>query len=403
MTVRLPGVIRGVLIVVMVAIAAPASAQEVIGYEAEGDAPTTATEPRVAALDDAFSRATGAAVNDLVTGDVRTAHKGEIDREIVGHARLWIVAFTVSKDETNDERRQLSVSVRIDRDKIRARLGELNIATRGAVGSPTGANAPRIPTVTILLRVANRTAVHADYGETAENDVPGLISLANAFRAAGIAVRRAPATGPAARAQGELPLDDSEADALAGAAKAEQAAIVGVTVGPALPVRGVAAPAVLVTAHVKRYDTKDHRTLGQGTGVSAARGDDPGLVTYAIERAVLAASADVLPPAPMRLAQAGAFQGEDKPVAEPGIVLLRLPAKTPFHWVQDELKYLAGAKAIRAASLRRLSPNGWVIGVQTTESIERIAQIAKKSPATDTATAVKIIGDVIELTLTGAP
>jgi len=53
--------------------------------------------------------------------------------------------------------------------------------------------------------------------------------------------------------------------------------------------------------------------------------------------------------------------------------------------------------------LRRLSPGGWVIGVTTTESIERIAQIAKKPPATDTFVKVKVSGDVVELTLSGAP
>ena len=41
------------------------------------------------------------------------------------------------------------------------------------------------------------------------------------------------------------------------------------------------------------------------------------------------------------------------------------PAKTPYAMVLAEQKYLAGAKGVRAATLRRLSPNGWVIGVAT--------------------------------------
>ncbi|MDB4952793.1 MAG: hypothetical protein JWO36_362 [Myxococcales bacterium] len=394
--------IRGVLILAMLMFAGPALAQEAVAYEAEGDAPSHASDPRVAALDDAFSKAAASAVGDLVTGDVRTAHKGEIDREIVGHARLWVVKFTVTKDETNDDRRQLTVSVRVDRDKMRTRLGELGIATREIAGSDATGAAP-LQTVTILLRVASPEGVHADYGQTADKDVPGLGSLTNVFRTAGMAVRRAPAAGPAARAQGELPLDDDEAEALAVEAKAELVAIAGVTVAAPVAVRGLAAPAVLVTAHVKLYAKKDKRTLGSGVAISAARSDDPGLVTYAIERAVLAASADMLPPVPKKLSQAGAFHGDDAPITEPGVVLVRLPAKTSFHMVQDELKYLAGAKGIRAASLRRLSPNGWVIGLQTSESIERVAQIAKKPPATDTSAAVKVVGDVVELALSGSP
>jgi hypothetical protein len=41
--------------------------------------------------------------------------------------------------------------------------------------------------------------------------------------------------------------------------------------------------------------------------------------------------------------------------------------------------------------------------VTTTESIERIAQIAKKAPASDTSAKVKIVGNIVEVTLSGSP
>jgi hypothetical protein len=44
-----------------------------------------------------------------------------------------------------------------------------------------------------------------------------------------------------------------------------------------------------------------------------------------------------------------------------------------------------------------------VIGVTTDASLEKVAAIAKKPPATDTNAAVKIVGDVVEVTLSGAP
>ena len=47
---------------------------------------------------------------------------------------------------------------------------------------------------------------------------------------------------------------------------------------------------------------------------------------------------------------------------------------------------------------RRDVATGLAIGL-----IERIAQIVKKPPATDTSVAVKIAGDVIELDMSGAP
>lgn len=71
--------------------------------------------------------------------------------------------------------------------------------------------------------------------------------------------------------------------------------------------------------------------------------------------------------------------------------------------VQTELKHLIGARGISRATLRRVSPSGWVIGVATTDSIDRIASIVKKPPAADITVSAKIVGEVVEATLSGAP
>jgi hypothetical protein len=381
----------------MLAIARPALAEDVVAYEAEGDAPATAADPRLAALDDAFARAVASAVADLVPADARTANKGALDREIVGHARLWVAKFTVTKDETNDDRRQLMVSVRIDREKLRARLAELKVPAQQATVEPAGP--PQRPVV-VLLRVATPRGVRADFGDAADYEVPGLAVLTAALRDRQLAVKH-PSGGPQPRATGDLPIDDYDADALADATKAELVAIVGVAVGPSTPVRGQAQPASLVTAHVKLFERRGHKLVGQGAAIAAARGDDDGAIAYAVDRALGAALADVLPPMPKKLAQAAGFHGDDRPIAEPGVVLVRLPTKTPWRLVLEEQKYLAGAKTVSAAALRRLSPNGWVIGVTTRESLEKVAQIARKAPTADSTAAVKIVGDIVEVSLTG--
>jgi hypothetical protein len=71
--------------------------------------------------------------------------------------------------------------------------------------------------------------------------------------------------------------------------------------------------------------------------------------------------------------------------------------------VQAELKHLLGARGVSRATLRHVSPSGWVIGVATTESIDRIASIVKKPPTADTTMSVRIVGELIEATITGAP
>jgi hypothetical protein len=67
--------------------------------------------------------------------------------------------------------------------------------------------------------------------------------------------------------------------------------------------------------------------------------------------------------------------------------------------VQAELRHLLGARGVSRATLRRVSPSGWVIGVATGESVDRIASIVKKPPAADTTVSVKIVGAVVEAAL----
>jgi hypothetical protein len=375
-----------------------AHAEDVVAYQAEGDAPAAGADARVMALDEAFARAVSSAVSDLVAGDVRTQRKGELDREIVARARLWVAKFAVTKDETVDGRRELTVSVKIDRDKIRARLAELKIAVKDAGGTAAEPTAPTARTATILLRINVPKGVRATYGANADNNLPGMSALTTLLRNAGFSVRRAPAAG-AVRADGELPLSDDEADALANEARADVMTIAGVSVGAAVLVRGQPGTAALVTAHVRIVDRKDKKVIGHGAASAAIRGEDLG---YAVDRALSGAAVDVLPPAPTKLGPAGAYNGEDVPLGEAGVVLVRLPARTPYSMVLAEQKYLAGAKGIRAATLRRLSPSGWVIGVATNESIEQIARIAKTPPASDSSAQVKIVGQMVEVTLSGA-
>jgi hypothetical protein len=395
-----------IAIAVLVGTSAVARAEDIAAYQADGDADAGAADARVEALDEAFGKAAAQALNDLVDPDVRKQSKSVLDRELLGHARLWVTKFTVTKEGVADDRKQLSVSVRVDRDKMRARLTELNITLKGAgsgSGDATAPNTPAAQTVTVLLRVAAPDGVHATYGLRGEKDVAGLGALSGALRRANLVLKRPPGSGPAAKADGELPLDDDDAEALAAEAKADLVAIAGVTIGAPVTLRGIDASGVLISAHVRLVDRKTHKAIGQGAVVTASRGTDPGVVGYAIDRALLAATADVLPQPAQKLAQAPEFSGDDQPIGQPGIVLVRLARSTPWPMVQSEIKHLLGARGVSRATLRHVSPSGWVIGVATTESIDRIASIVKKPPATDTAVAVKIIGEIVEATLSGAP
>lgn len=365
-----------------------AHAEDVVVFDVEGEADTAGGDPRVAALDEAFASAASQALAELVPADVRTARKADLDKEIVGRARLWVAKFTVTKDATVGERRQLAVTVRVDRDKMLARLAELDVATRLA---------------TLLLRIDDPAGPRATYGSGGEKDVPGVAALTGALRGAGMLPKRAPASGPAAKVSGALPLDDDEALAIAESVKADVAAVAGVTIGAPVAVRGLAVDASLVTATVRMIERRSKKVLGQGSALFATPGTEPTVITKTVERALVAATSDVLPPQREVLSGGGPFTGTDIPVAEPGVVLVRLSSKTPWGLVAAELKYLQGAKGVKSAVLRRLSPGGWVIGVATGESVERVSQIVKKPPTAESSAKVKLAGDIIDLTLGVTP
>jgi hypothetical protein len=366
-----------------------ALADDVVAYDVDGDADSSLADARTAALDDAFANATNSALNELVDEDARTAHRSDLDKEIVGRARLWIAKFTVTKEGSTGDRKQLSVAVRVDRDKMLARLEELGVPTK---------------LVVVALRVQAGESTRATFGQGGEKDVPGLAALASTLRAGGWAIKRGPMTGAAAKADGALPLGDDEAVAFGAEAHADVVAIASANVSAPVPVRGLPADAVAVSATVRLLDRKKHEALGQGTATVGARLEPGGdvkdtAVNKAIERALAAATADVVPQGPQTITSGGTFTGSDTPIGEPGTVLVRLAPKTPWGFVSAELKYLQGAKGIKSAVLRRLSPGGWVIGVATAESIDKIASIAKKPPTADATVKVKVANDVIDVTL----
>ena len=377
---------RSVLIAVALAVMTPgvAHAEDVVPYETEGEADTSGGDPRVAALDAAFASAVEMALGELVSADVRAARKADLDKEIVGRARLWVAKFTVNKDTTVGDRRQLAVTVRVDRDKMLARLAELDVATK---------------LVTLLLRIDDPAGPRATYGSGGEKDVPGSAALTSALRGAGMLPKRAPASGAVATVGGTLPLDDDEAIAIAEGVRADVAAVAGVTIGQPVAVRGIAIAAVPVSATVRMIERRGKKVIGQGSATFATMGVEPTVIGKTVEHAVVAAASDVLPPQRQVLAAGRTFSGDDTPISEPGVVLVRLPAKTPWGLVAAELKYLQGAKGVKTAVLRRLSPGGWVIGVATAESVERVSQIVKKAPTAETTVKVKVSGDIIDVAL----
>ncbi|MCE9572771.1 MAG: hypothetical protein K8W52_06400, partial [Deltaproteobacteria bacterium] len=267
---------NGAVLAAMIAMAGVARAEDVASYDGDGAAAATLSDARTRALDVAFATAVDRAVTEVIAPADRTAHRGDIDRAIVGRARLYVASFKVVTEGADGADFHVSATIKVDRDKIRAKLGELGIpylpkagtlevplpvGPIGAVPIHVGPAEPPTTRATVLLRVTTPTAVLANYGVEG-GDPPGIDAVAERATRAGLTVVPAPHSGPSAHAGGDLPLDDEGARALAGDAKARVVVLVGVALEGTGPVRGTREQGAVAVATARVLD--DRKVTGEG-------------------------------------------------------------------------------------------------------------------------------------------
>lgn len=253
--------------------AAPAAADPIVTYRSEGSAAADDAEPRTRALDAAFASAVTEAVADLAGKNARS-QAAAVDRDIVKRARRFVASFAVSREGPRGDRFELEVEVRIDQGKVRERLLELGVALRDEPpAEPPPPPAVQRRRATVLYRVTGLGTPVASFGAAARTDLPGADALAAALERGGYTPVPASAAGPPPDDEGELPVDDLGARALAADVKADAALVVGVAVGAAGPVRGAPLHAVPVRAWLHLVDVKTNRTLREAAVVTGAWGD----------------------------------------------------------------------------------------------------------------------------------
>lgn len=394
-----------------------ARAEEVQTYEVVGQADAGAGDPRAVAVDDAFATATREAVEDLLSKAQRTEHRALIGKEIYGRARRWVASYKVLDDTTSEGKRKLTVSVRLHRDTLRARLVELGIlaepaspgeppvtdgvgpstdpssaASSGASSAAAAASRWAGQSATLLLRVRRGERLAASYGASGERELVGAEAATSALSARGLVLRPAPFSGPAARAEGELPMSDDAARALAKEAKAELAVLIGAEVTGRQAVRGVASPMILARAKARAVATSRERIEGEGVGavVVPAGEDERAIAAAALDRAVTAAVVEALPLTAVVAAPAAELTSDDEPLpAVEGAVWVRVAARTPWRVVSAVLRHL-GKQPGTKAELRRLSPAGYLVLVTSSSSLERVAALTRSAALPSGAGALKV-------------
>jgi hypothetical protein len=383
-------------------LAAPALAEDT--YHVEGEADVNAADPRVAALDVAFAAATREALRDHVAAADLKARKTELDREVIGRARKWVASYKVTADATEGDTRKLTVDVRIDPDKLLARLGELGVAVIAAV-EPDPGTEPTGPSTglraTVLLRFDSPRRTSASYGASAERDVPGLAAVSAAVRAAGYQLVPAPAAGPAPQKGDEL-LGDDSARALAGSAGADVAVVVGVETTALGPVRGTSDRGVLARARVRivGQDASDGTAVGGAHGATEDLGD-----TAAAAAAVDAfldarpAGAAAVAPGPVASVTAGA---DEILVAITGRDRKDGAAWSVVRAIKDKLATTKGAEI----TFRRVAAREVVLSVKgggrAADKLARdIRDLEHKLSGTTVST--KVDGNNVQVRVSGSP
>ena len=381
----------------LVAGAAPAAAEDVATYDARGGADEAGGDARTRALDAAFASAVTEAVAELA-GAAARARQADIEREILRRARRFVASFQVKGQTSVGGRLELEVAVRVDRDKLRARLTELGVATRATPPPPP---APPVAAgkakAALLLRVVGAGPTYATFGAAASLDTPGLHVVAAALDRAGFAVVPPPGAGPAPGDGGALPVDDDGARALAGSVKAQVAVVVGIRVGALGPVRGVPIAAAPSEAHLRVIDVATGAVLAQATIGAGAWGRGERVPLAAVDAAAAAISAAAWP-------EAGAPPARTPTVEGPAVtarqgVTVRIRGARAWPAAAALKAQLAGAPGVERVLYAGVGAEQVALAV-IGSTASRIAGVVRTVPGVDARVAVD--GGAVEVLLGGA-
>ena len=128
-------------------VAGPADLRRI---EARGEAPSSASDARVRAIDAALADAISRTVEDMVPADARQRHRKDLTDGVIRRARLYVASFRVLEEEDAECRVALRLAAEVDVDKIRARLVELGVETGPTTTAPATSSKGR-PRVVVLL------------------------------------------------------------------------------------------------------------------------------------------------------------------------------------------------------------------------------------------------------------
>lgn len=246
----------------------PAAAEEPVGervVEARGEAPLgsgTIRDARGRAIDTAFAEGVGQALAASLDSRTRARHRKVLNAEIVRRARRFVAGFTTIAEESDDTRYRVRIRVRIDTDKLNARLAELGIGA--ADQAPADIRSEPRPKVVALVHASLGAEVQVSFGARGAASGAVYQTIDARLDEQGFEIASAAGTeaAPAREVPDGLPLSDDGAAALASGSGAGGAFVVGVKAWREGPIRATSLIGALATARIRVVDVRDGGASG---------------------------------------------------------------------------------------------------------------------------------------------
>jgi hypothetical protein len=367
-----------------------AHAEDLASIDVGGAAEGAGEGVKQKALDAAFGEAIDKVLRAMLPGDVRTRHKKVLRDDIERRARLYVGSYKILDERRIEGELRLQVTVKVDRDKIRAALAELNIDAEA--GGSGGGSRPR---VVVLLKYSESASTSTTFGSTGGDGGAGGRAFSAELRSHGFDLIDATKTqAPLGEAtDSRLPLGDDAAIELARQLGAGGAFIVGIDTAAEGPVRGTRLVGAAGKASVRVVDTRSGKVIASESIDGAGFGDDAD--------AAIASAASELSTRVLLGVGAAVVRHWPPTRAKSDQLEVRIRGARTWGAIAEIIRQLGATNGVRSVHALRIEGGRIDLAVDATVSAKKIASQIKKAKLRRGRAAVKIDGDRILVKVSG--
>ena len=246
-----------------------ADAGDVVSVDVSGESSLKANDPKVQALDVAFSHAVRRVTEGLTVGKLSVAQRRGIQHQIYRRARRYIRSYALRNRELGEGRLRVTITARVDSGKIREVLSSLGVGKEEPAPAVAARGRAR-PKVIVVASHANPQGVEPSSSSGRSGAVERTVTEL------GFEVAKRSGATPVSASAGELPLGDGEVAQLAASAGAGGAFVVAVKARGDGAIRATRQVGAVASAIVRVVDAATASKVVEGRASAAGYGADAG-------------------------------------------------------------------------------------------------------------------------------